>query len=210
MSIGNTFVTAVMLLSCLPAVLIFAVFYIFNAIGLYTLSKRRGYDKPWLAWIPFARAYLLGKIADNINVCSNKKTANRIWTLIADVLGSITYFIACIGILRVMLSPNFMKSIINDSMNEEALFLMLPIVMLSLLYSLFQLVRVIFFSIAQYRIYSDYSPTNAVAFVILGIFFQLSPFFLFSIRNKPSISAYYSQNPQQPNSYQQSQNYYQS
>ena len=36
--------------------------YILKGIGMYTIAKRRGMDYPWLAYVPFARAYLQGEL----------------------------------------------------------------------------------------------------------------------------------------------------
>ena len=38
------------------------VCYVFNSLSLYQMAKNRGIDSPWLAWIPIAKTYLMGKI----------------------------------------------------------------------------------------------------------------------------------------------------
>ena len=40
------------------------VFFVLGAWGLYTLAKRRGIQKAWLAWIPIADLYVLGSISN--------------------------------------------------------------------------------------------------------------------------------------------------
>jgi len=35
------------------------VLYVIGAIGLYSIAKREGYDKPWLAWIPLGNGCLM-------------------------------------------------------------------------------------------------------------------------------------------------------
>lgn len=68
-------------------VLIFAVVsYVFRAVGLYTIAKRRGERYPWLAFIPFARAYLQGEVAGSITL-KNKKISNPgIWKLVVPII----------------------------------------------------------------------------------------------------------------------------
>ena len=57
--------------------------YILKGIGMYTIAKRRGMDYPWLAYVPFARAYLQGELGGEI-VLKDKKIQNPgIW-LLAD------------------------------------------------------------------------------------------------------------------------------
>lgn len=50
--------------------------YILKGIGMYTIAKRRGMDYPWLAYVPFARAYLQGELGGEI-VLKDKKSRIR-------------------------------------------------------------------------------------------------------------------------------------
>ena len=74
----NLFVTIIIVASCVTAL----VFYILQAVGLYRMSKNRGYQYPWLAFIPVASGYVLGGIADNINVCYGRRSNWRVWLAI--------------------------------------------------------------------------------------------------------------------------------
>lgn len=40
------------------------VSYVLLAWGLFTIAKRRGINKPWLAWIPVVNVWMLGCISD--------------------------------------------------------------------------------------------------------------------------------------------------
>lgn len=54
-----------MLMAYLVVLLIIGiVIYIFSSISLYTMAKRRGMNRPWLAWIPIANSYLMGKLVN--------------------------------------------------------------------------------------------------------------------------------------------------
>lgn len=90
-------------------VLIFAVVsYIFRAVGLYTIAKRRGERYPWLAFIPFARAYLQGETAGPIIL--KKKTISNpgIWKLVVPIIAGavssifFTIFSSIVGIGGMM------------------------------------------------------------------------------------------------------------
>ncbi len=50
------------------------VCYVFNSLSLYQMAKNRGFDSPWLAWIPIAKTYLMGKII-------NEKVAFGSWVI---------------------------------------------------------------------------------------------------------------------------------
>ena len=55
------------------ASLIELAFYIIGSIGLYSMANNTGMKNPWLAWIPVAREYLLGSLADRYNCTSRQK-----------------------------------------------------------------------------------------------------------------------------------------
>lgn len=72
--------------------------YIFQSIGLYTIGKRMGRERPWLAFIPFARDYYHGELAGEIPL-KNKSISNPgIWNLIVPIIYS-----AVMGVLVVFL-----------------------------------------------------------------------------------------------------------
>jgi hypothetical protein len=47
-----------------PSAIGFLLCYIFLGLGLSQLARALGFAKDWLAWIPFGRMFLLGKVAD--------------------------------------------------------------------------------------------------------------------------------------------------
>ena len=51
--------------------------YILKGIGMYTIAKRRGMDYPWLAYVPFARAYLRRGISRRNRIKRRKNTKIR-------------------------------------------------------------------------------------------------------------------------------------
>ena len=67
--------------------------YILKGIGMYTIAKRRGMDYPWLAYVPFARAYLQGELGGEI-VLKDKKIQNPgIWLLALPFIHGAIFFI---------------------------------------------------------------------------------------------------------------------
>jgi len=44
--------------------------YVLAALGLYTMAKRRNIENPWVAWIPVAQMYILGKLIRTLNIGS--------------------------------------------------------------------------------------------------------------------------------------------
>ena len=49
--------------------------YVLQSLALYRLAKNRGIANYGLAWVPIGSSWLLGKLADDVNICRrNKKT----------------------------------------------------------------------------------------------------------------------------------------
>lgn len=180
-------------------IIVSLVFYIFNAIALYSISKKRGYNNAWIAFIPIVNFYLMGAIADNINLSINKKTGFRYLLLI---------FSGASSVFQVMKSFVFVKSVedislfIEDPTQYAGAFTAMSA--LSGFSGLIGIGFLVVLGFVLYRIYMDYSPNSAVVFLIFSLLFRLYPFFLFAIRNKPSVSMFYAN--QQPQAEQQ---YYQ-
>jgi len=42
--------------------------YVFVALGLYTMAQRRNIENPWIAWIPVAQLYILGRVIRTLNI----------------------------------------------------------------------------------------------------------------------------------------------
>ena len=52
------------LASAIPSVLLGIASYVLSSMAVYTIARRRGLRKPWLAWIPVANVWLLGSLSD--------------------------------------------------------------------------------------------------------------------------------------------------
>lgn len=50
--------------------IVLIAFYIFYAFSLFKLAQKRGMEMPWLAWIPVAQFYLVGKMVKSVKIGS--------------------------------------------------------------------------------------------------------------------------------------------
>mgnify|MGYP000845734509 FL=1 len=165
------FLAAVVSLIFLVLMVYWIISYIFSSIAYYKISKRRGYQRPWLAWIPFARNYLYGAIADDINIKRGKKTYFG-WILLVLNLCSTGALAFLLGDLRAGGHIGMGGYIIGSPWS-----------------SLIGLATTVLYYIALSVIYRDYMRGQITLMLVLSIVFPfISPFVLFSIRNKPSVS----------------------
>lgn len=172
--------------------------YIIGALGVQTLAKRRGMDKAWLAWLPVGQEYLLGKMADDINLEEPpfKRWNWKIWYSVAAGAYLLFQFIdlgvqlsALPGALEYALLTNNPVSVL-ELMNTGSILTTIT----SGLASLVSLALAVIGGLLLYRVYKRYNPGAAIAFAICGSLFGLHWLFLFLIRNKQPLFAYYPQN----------------
>lgn len=102
--------------------------YIFLAVGLYTMAKRRGIRNPWLAWIPVANMWLLGCLSDQYQYVALGQQKNKRKTLLALeivvlVLSTIVIVIFAVWFVKLLgfFLPDFSPELLAElaSMTEE-------------------------------------------------------------------------------------------
>lgn len=74
---------------------LFLVLFVLQGIGIYTMAKRRGMKKKFLAFVPFANLYYIGKLVGECIVCGQRMKRAGLYAMIAEIIGA-TVFIASI------------------------------------------------------------------------------------------------------------------
>ena len=162
--------------------------YVLTALALYTIARRRGLRRPWLAWIPVADSWLLGSLSDQYRyVVKGEHKSKRKILLFFRVLITIMW-ISLMGLL-VNLCFHAVGNAFWGTMTEDRVFqilhqalnllmVLLPLIGISIAYAVFRYM-------ALYDIYKSLDPANCVLFLVLSILFGVTePFFLFFSRNK--------------------------
>lgn len=83
--------------------------YIFFAFSLYSLAKSRNVYMPWLAWIPIAQMYIIGKLVKSIRI-SNVEIPSLEIVLPVAMLAYI--LLNSIPVLGLIISLAFLVSLI--------------------------------------------------------------------------------------------------
>ena len=154
--------------------LVFSVIsYILGGKSLSAIARRRGIEKPWLAWVPVGNLWLLGCISDQYRYVVHGQQTNRRGKMLT--LGSI---VVIGGSVAGIASGVVAQAGISES---GLLLILLP---------LYGIVAVsVVLSVQQYMAYYDLfrscDPDKSLVYLLVGIFaaFPL-PFFVYSCRNK--------------------------
>lgn len=144
--------------------------YVLRGLGLYSMAKNTAEENPWLAWIPFAHEYLVGKMADRYTASRGKSTQYARLLLILMV--------TCAGLSVVLFLSMFLTTfaaVFSTVGGENAInsLLVIPSVLFILLYLCFFAAIIafkVFQVMAHHQIYLDFTPQSATLYTILTVF----------------------------------------
>ena len=167
------------LISGIPSSLFGIAIYVLTSLSLYTIAKRRGIRKAWLAWVPVLNCWILGSLSDQYRYVvrgqiKHKRKILLILNLLKAVLCTTLISMAAVVIWTMFTDATgfFMGSVLS------LLGLLLPLGAVGVAYC-------IFYYMALYDLFTSLDPDNSVMFLVLSILFSpTKPFFLFFNREK--------------------------
>lgn len=165
-------VVALLIIIVLLALAFSIASYVLSAVGMYRIAKRRGIHHPWLAWIPIGASWLLGSISDHYQyVAKHKVTKRRRVLLILNLIAAVPGFVY--GLSAMILGID------GGSVGAAAIVVLSYLCLLGL-----SLAAMVICYIAYYDLFRSCKPGNAVLFLILSIFFNVTlPVFVFICSN---------------------------
>lgn len=153
--------------------------YVLGSLGLYTIAKRRGISKPWLAWIPVVSVWIVGSISDQYRYVSKGQIKNKRKVLLGMEIGIIALTIAMfVGMVYAAVA-------MDGAAAESGVALVLVLLLAVLVLVVVSLVFMVFYYMAMYDLYTSVNPPYNVVFLVLSIIFNVTePFFVFFNRKK--------------------------
>lgn len=154
--------------------------YVLQALALYTIAKRRGLKKPWLAWIPIVNVWTLGEISDQYQYLVKGQVKNKrkilLGLLIAISALSLAVLFAALWLIAgaLMLS---LGALLQEGLTEtvlltlvqEHLGTLLMICLLSVPIGILAAVYAVFFYMALYDVYRSSDPVNSTLYLVLSL-----------------------------------------
>lgn len=177
------------LISLVPSLVISLLSYVLTALAIYTIAKRRGLNKPWLAWIPVVDVWLLGSLSDQYQYVVRGRNRSKRKSLL--VLGILSFVL---GIAVIILAISLLTQLVLADMQGVSEEYLLDLIMGPLLSMLglclpmagIGIAYTILYYMALYDVYKSLDPSNCVLYLVLSILIDdvTRPFFLFFNRNK--------------------------
>ncbi len=159
--------------------------YVFYSVGLFKMARNLGIVAPWLAFIPVANLYLLGRVAQGNGEKKCKFPFGWILlvlTLVSAWLESLFSASVVTGLAKIVSGMTIENAV--TSLEELFTFVGGPLVLNVMAIALVSLLTAIFFYVTLYHAYKvcagGCAPLYLAVSVILPIFI---PFFLFAKRN---------------------------
>lgn len=157
--------------------------FVFRAISIYKIARRRGISNAWLAWVPVCSEWILGSVADQYQYVVKGRVKNRrlpLFLLSVILLG--------LRIAGAALSISTVTSVIRFVLTGAGF----PDVGRLVLQAVASTVQtggmiacLVIRGFVMYDVYTSCTSRNNVLFLVLGLLFRvLEPVFLFACRNK--------------------------
>ena len=164
--------------------------YVLQAAGMYTIAKRRGIPNAWLSWVPVAWIWVMGSISDQFRYVTKAQVKyKRVTLLVLNILCVIAGVatLAVVGIKAVDFVNLSMTGGSEHEMMVAGMSLLFQFFGMALLILGVSMALAIVRYIALYDLFISATPSNAVLFLVLSIFFStLEAFFIFFSRKKDS------------------------
>lgn len=170
-----------------PAVLGVAA-YVLSSMALYTMAQRRGIHKPWLAWIPVVKVWILGSLSDQYRYVARGEVRSKRKSLIAlsilsGVLALLMMGTALSATLKLVVA--FLSGGSSNYAMHALSGRLMTLVGLVLPMAAVTIAKIVVYFLALSDVYKSMDPANSTVFLVLSIIFNVTePFFLFFNRNK--------------------------
>ena len=153
------------------AVLNLIATYVLKSLGMYTIAKRRGISKPWLAWVPFGQSWMLGCISDQYQmVAKGKQKSKRRLLLTLDIAYCVIYGLYMLATYAGELSPLLLQSGAGEAVEILLFVQSLCMFVFGISVMVISITYTVYHYIAFYDLYRSCNPRTAVLFLILNIF----------------------------------------
>ena len=182
-----------MLGGAIGGVAIWLTLFILQGFGLSAMAKKRGLKKRWLAFVPFANIWYIGKIAGECNVFGQRMKRGGLYTMLAQIFTTVLCGLTIavqVYLLVVEGAPEYdqfgFPFWVNLTGFSAVAYKFYGIS--QYLLPIFQLVYEVFMLILLIALYKRYAHRNYFILSMLALFVPVSRFIvIFVLRNRNGI-----------------------
>lgn len=164
------------------------IVYVLQALALYTIAKRRGIKKPWMAWIPLVNVWILGSISDQYQYVVKRQVKNKRKVLLGLNIAMAAIIVLIVAaVVWLLIDLVFVAMDVYDAVepiSEETMEMLLsnlmyyvgnnvvPLILLSLLtipLVVLVVTQTVYFYIAMYDVFCSCEPKNSTLYLVLSL-----------------------------------------
>lgn len=165
------------------ALVIWIVLFVFRAVSLYKIARRRGIRNAWLVWLPVCGDWILGSVADQYQYVVKDRVKNRRLPLFLLSVARLGLRIVGAALSTGVVAYVLRLILTGGGYPEVGRWVLLTVV--SMMQSIGTVVYLVLRGFVLYDVYSSCTSRFNVLFLVLGLIFPvLEPFFFFACRNK--------------------------
>ena len=184
--IGETMfgaVFAVLVVVMLLALAVAAVFYVLQAVSLYSIADRRGIKNPWLAWVPVGCNWIMGCISDQYRYVARGEVRNKRKALLTLNIIMVVLEVA-VWIFDLYMTIRFGGAVAVGAYGAVAA-LSAVFTLTSLVTAGISIAVAVISYIALYDLFRSCEPRNAGLYLVLSILLSwIMPILLMVVRKK--------------------------
>ncbi len=192
------------LISFISEVIFWLVGHILLSISIYYMTKRQGYKKLWLSFIPIVNFIPLGKLLGKTVVWGKTIKNVGVWACVFCAISTFVNFLINIGYYMGLAgiafnwSYNISSNFINSWINGTHILSIIT----SYVSIIFDLGYIFFYVSLVFLTFRLYNPQRSFLYAILSVFFEpLFGIFLFVSRNNPRYVVIRREQPQNQGGY---------
>jgi hypothetical protein len=187
------------LASFIGQVIFWLVGHIFLSISIYYMTKKQGYKKLWLSFIPLVNLIPLGKLLGKTVVWGKTIKNVGVWACIFCAISTVVNFLLNIGYYLSLAQTAFGVTFVitNDFLYSWIMGTNAVAMVISYVSLIFDLGYIFFYVSLVFLTFRLYNPGRAFLYAILSVFIDpLFGIFLFVSRKNPRYIVVHRQPPQ--------------
>ncbi len=180
------------LYGCVFGLLLFMAVFVLQGIGISKMAKNRGIEKRWLAFVPFANIWYLGKLAGDGQFFGQRMKNTGLYAMLGQIVATIitwamiiseTYLFYKFGVPNVVNGSYCWTGLTGFAQTVEQFYTVSVYLVM-----IFQLICQVLLFILLTSLFKQYAPKNYSVWSLLCLLVPLARFFVvFALRNRKAI-----------------------
>lgn len=169
------------------SVLLFALLFVLEGIGLYKMASAKGMKEKKLAFIPFANLYLMGKLAGRCSIFGARLKKPELWAMITEIIAFAFSLFLSVSEAYLYITQADANAVLNStwSLTETGVVVMKAYNVVNYVSVIFNIANAVIVFVVLLALLRKYAGSKFMLCAVLSLFISpLRHIFIFAFRNK--------------------------